>query len=49
MFSNVSLQSFICNVIDVFCFPTKEVQEIYKRNNIIKCFVYLNSTDADNC
>lgn len=48
MFPKVSLQSFVYNVIDVFCFPSKEVKEIYQQNAIIKCFVYLFLVDTDS-
>ena len=47
MFVKVSLMSFVYNIIDVFCFPTTEVLDIYKQKKIIKCIVFLNSTDTD--
>ena len=37
MFVKVSLMSFVYNIIDVFCFPTTEVLDIYKQKKIIKC------------
>ena len=49
MFSKVSLKAFVYDLIDAFFFPSKEVQEIYARNDIIKCFLYLILTDTDNC
>lgn len=49
MFSKVSLQSFIYDVIDGFCFQSKEDKEIYQQNSIIKCFIYLILADADSC
>ena len=41
MFAKTSLQSFIYDVVDDFCFPTHEVKEIYQQSRIIKCFIYL--------
>ena len=49
MFSKLSLKSFVYDIIDIFCFPDKEVKEIYERNKIIKTFVYLILTDTDSC
>ena len=49
MFSKVSLKSFVCDIIDIFCFPDEDVKEIYDKNKIIKCFVYLILTDTDSC
>ena len=49
MFSNVSLKSFVYDIIDIFCFLDEDVNEIYDKNKIIKCFVYLILTDNDSC
>ena len=49
MFSKVSLQSFIYDIIDVFSFPDDELKEIYNRHDIIKVFIYLILTDTDSC
>ena len=49
MFSKVSLKAFVYDLIDAFFFPSEEVQEIYARNDIIKCLLYLILTDTDNC
>ena len=49
MFSKVSLKSFLYDIIDIFCFPDEDVKEIYDKNKIIKCFVYLILTDTDSC
>ena len=49
MFSKVSLKSFVYDIIDIFCFPDEDVKEIYDKNKIIKCFVYLILTDTDSC
>ena len=40
MFAKTSLQSFVYDMIDVFCFPDQVVQEIYKKYSIEKCFLY---------
>ena len=34
-------------MIDVFCFPTEEIQIIYDYYQIEKCFLYQNLTDTD--
>ena len=31
IFSKVSLKSFVCDMIDVFCFPDFKVKEIYAK------------------
>ena len=49
MFSKISLKAFVYDLIDNFCFPDEEVQEIYARNGILKCFIYLLLTDTDSC
>ena len=49
MFSKISLKSFVYDIIDIFCFPDKEVKKIYDKHKIIKTFVYLILTDADSC
>ena len=48
MFAKTSLQSFIYDMIDVFCFPDKVVPEIYKKYRIEKCFMYQNLTGTDS-
>ena len=48
MFAKTSLQSFVYDMIDVFCFPNHAVQEIYKKYQIEKCFMYQNWTDTDS-
>ena len=48
MFAKASLQSFVYDMIDVFCFPNHAVQEIYKKYQIEKCFMYQNWTDTDS-
>ena len=48
MFATTSLQSFVYDMIDVFCFPDHAVQEIYKKYQIEKCYIYQNLTDTDS-
>ena len=48
MFANTSLQSFVCDMIDVFCFPDQVAQEGYKKYSSEKCFLYQNLTDTDS-
>ena len=49
MFSKTSIRSFVYDLIDIFCFPDSEVQEIYAKHDILKCFTYLILTDTDSC
>ena len=49
MFAKVSLISFIYDIIDIFCFPDDKVKSIFDKNDIEKCFLYLNLTDTDSC
>ena len=49
MFSKVSLKGFVYDLVDIFCFPDEEVQEIYAKNDILFCFIYLILTDTDSC
>ena len=48
-FSKISLKSFVYDMVDAFCFPNNKSQKIYKKNEIIKCFLRLNLTDTDSC
>ena len=49
MFLKVSLKAFVYDLIDTFCFPDDDVKELYARNDILKCFLYLILTDTDSC
>ena len=49
MFSKISLKSLVYDIIDIFCFPDSVVSNIYKKNEILKVFVYLILTDTDCC
>ena len=48
MFAKLSIKSFVYDMIDVFCFPTEQIKEIYTRYLIRKCFLYQNLTDTDS-
>ena len=49
MFSKTSIRSFVYDLIDIFCFPGEEVKEIYAKNDLLKCFLYLILTDTGSC
>ena len=42
MFAKMSLKLFVYDIIDVFCFPDDKVKGIFDKNEIEKCFLYLN-------
>ena len=48
MFSKVSIKSFVYNLINVFMFPNQDVQKIYQKYKINKCYLYQNLTDTDS-
>ena len=48
MFSKISIQSFVYDLIDVFMFPDDFVKEVYKKNEIQKCFLFQNLTDTES-
>ena len=47
LLSKVSIQSSVYDLIDVFMFPTQEIQEIYQKYLVEKCYFYQNLTDTD--
>ena len=49
MYAKVSIANFIYDVVDVFCFPNRDVSKMYSPNKILKCFLYLLHTDTGNC
>ena len=49
MFAKMSLKSFVYDITDVFCFPDDKVKGIFEKNDIEKCFLYLNLTDTGSC
>ena len=48
MFSKVSIKSFADDFIDVFMFPNSEIQEIYKKYKVNRCYLDQNLTDTDS-
>ena len=44
MFSKVSIKSFVY----VCMFPTQEIQEIYQKYQVEKCYLYQNITETDS-
>ena len=44
MFSKVSIKTFVYDLIDVFIFPDQEIQEIYQKYQVDKCYLYQNLT-----
>ena len=48
LFAKSSFQSFVYDMIDIFCFPGQVVQEIYKKCSIKKCFLYQDLTNTDS-
>ena len=48
MFANVYLISFVYDVVAIFVFPNKQVKDIFTKNDIIKCHLYLILTDTES-
>ena len=48
MFRKISVKSFVYDLIDVFMFPNEEVQNIYNRHKIDKCYLDQNLTDTNS-
>ena len=48
MFNKVSIKSFVYDLIDVFIFPNQDVQKIYQKHKINKCYLYQNLKDTDS-
>ena len=48
MFSKVSIKSFVYDLIDVFMFLNQDVQKIYQKYKINKCYLCENLTDTDS-
>ena len=46
MFAKMSLKSFVNDIIDIFCFPDDKVKDIFDKNDIEECFLYLTNTDS---
>lgn len=47
MFAKLSLNSFIYPLCEIFCFPSEQVKEIYKKYQIEKILCYHVLIDAD--
>ena len=48
MFAKLSLKSFIYDLLEIFCFPTKVVSEIYRKYSIEKVENLHILTDTDS-
>ena len=48
MFSNVSIKSFVYDLIDIFMFPNSEIQKIYKKYKVNRCYLDQNLTNTDS-
>ena len=48
MFSKLSIKAFVYDMIDVFMFPNQNIQQIYERYGVEKCFLEQNLTDTDS-
>ena len=48
MFSEVSVKSFVYDMIHGFMFPNAEIQKIYDKYKINHCYLNQNLTDADS-
>ena len=48
MFAKLSLKSFICDIIETFCFPDKNVRGIFKKFGIERVDIFHVLTDTDS-
>ena len=48
MFSKVSIKSFVYDLIDIFMFPNSEIQKIYTKYKINRCYLDQHLTDTDS-
>ena len=48
MFGKVSIKSFVYDLIDIFMFPNSEIQNIYTKYKINRCYLDQNLTDTDS-
>ena len=48
MFSKVSIKSFFYDLIDIFMFLNSEIQKIYAKYKINRCYLDQNLTDTDS-
>ena len=48
MFAKLSIKSFICNITETFCFPTKEIENLYDKYFIEKAEILHILTNTDS-
>ena len=48
MFAKLSLKSFIYDLIETFCFPQKQLADLYKKYLIEKVEIFYILTDTDS-
>ena len=48
MFAKLSLMSFICKMLETFCFSGKKVREIYDKYSLERVHMYHILTDTDS-
>ena len=48
MFAKLSLKSFVCEIIETFCFPNEKTKQIFKKYQIEKVEIYYILTDTDS-
>ena len=48
MFAKLSLKSFIYDLIETFCFPQKQLADLYKKYLIEKVGIFYILTDTDS-
>ena len=48
MFSKVSIKSFVYDLVDIFMLPNAEIQGIYKKYKVNRCYLDQNLTDIDS-
>ena len=48
MFSKVSQKSFVYDLIDIFMFLNSEIQKIYTKHKINRCYLDQHLTDTDS-
>ena len=48
MFTKLSLKSFVCEIIETYCFPNEKTKQIFKKYQIEKVEIYHILTDTDS-
>ena len=48
MFAKLSLKSFVCEIIETFCFPNEKTKQIFKKYQIEKVEIYHILSDTDS-